>query len=166
VFNIDTSLKFREVYDIRDRLSRDWNLDLIILRNEYPEKAIRQARDSSECCFLLKTQVLHEGIKRHGIKALMTAIRWDEQVSRADEQYFSERPDHLRVHPILHFMERDIWAYIRDDTIPYCSLYDHGYRSLGCVPCTKPSDTAGPERSGRALDKEQIMNKLRQMGYF
>jgi phosphoadenosine phosphosulfate reductase len=166
VFNIDTSVKFKEIYDIRDRIAKEWNLDLIILRNEDPQKAIRLAKNSAECCLFLKTHVLNEGIKMHGIKALMTAIRWDEQSSRADEKYYSERSDHMRVHPILHFMEKDIWEYIRGQGIPYCSLYDKGYRSLGCTPCTKHSDLHGPERSGRSLDKEEIMDKLREMGYF
>jgi phosphoadenosine phosphosulfate reductase len=166
VFNIDTSLKFREIYEIRDRIAKEWDIDLIVLSNKDPEAAIRQAKDSAECCLSLKTNVLNDGIKMHGIKALMTAIRWDEQPSRADERYFSERPGHVRVHPILHFMEKDIWSYIRQNKIPYCTLYDRGYRSLGCAPCTKPSDSGGPERSGRSLDKEEIMDKLREMGYF
>lgn len=166
VFNIDTSVKFKEVYEIRDRIAREWNIDLVILRHDDPQRAIREAKDSAECCFLLKTNVLNEGMKKFGISALLTAIRWDEQEARADERYFSERPDHTRVHPILHFMEKDIWAYIRAHGIPYCSLYEQGYRSLGCAPCTKPTGLDGPERAGRALHKEEIMKSLRDMGYF
>lgn len=166
VFNIDTSVKFQEIYEIRDLIARAWNLDMIILRNEDPQKAIEKAKDSAECCFLLKTNVLNEGIRKYGIGALMTAIRWDEQESRAGEKYFSGRSDHTRVHPILHFMEKDIWVYIKSNNIPYCKLYEKGYRSLGCAPCTKPSDHQGSERSGRSLDKEEIMKTLREMGYF
>jgi phosphoadenosine phosphosulfate reductase len=166
VFNIDTSLKFKEIYEIRDRIAREWNLDMVILRHENPRKVLEEVKDSAECCSLLKSGVLNEGIKKHNIKALMTAIRWDEQEARADEQYFSERPDHTRVHPILHFMEKDIWEYIKKHTIPYCELYNKGYRSLGCEPCTEPSDEHGPERAGRSLDKESIMKSLREMGYF
>lgn len=166
VFNIDTSVKFKEIYEIRDRIAKDWNLDMIILRNEDARRVIEQAKDSAECCYLLKTNVLNDGIKKYSIKALMSAIRWDEQEARADEKYFSERMDHIRVHPILHFMEKDIWEYIKKNNLPYCELYEKGYRSLGCVPCTKSSDEHGPERAGRALDKEEIMKSLREMGYF
>ncbi|MEW6003504.1 MAG: phosphoadenosine phosphosulfate reductase family protein [Nitrospirota bacterium] len=165
VFNIDTSVKFKDIYAFRDRLKNEWNLNLIILKNENAMDVIKQTKDSAECCYLLKTKVLDEGIKRYGIKALMTAIRWDEQVTRAEERYFSEREDHIRIHPILHFMEKDIWEYIRKYHIPYCELYDKGYRSLGCEPCTV-LPAGGTERSGRAQDKEAIMERLRELGYF
>lgn len=122
VFNIDTSVKFKEIYAIRDRLRDEWGLNLIILKNDNAPNVLQQAKNSDECCYLLKTNVLNEGIKKYGIKALMTAIRWDEQEARADERYFSEREGHIRVHPILHFMEKDIWAYIRKNKIPYCVL--------------------------------------------
>lgn len=165
VFNIDTSVKFKEIYAIRDRLRDEWGLNLIILKNDNAPNVLQQAKNSYECCYLLKTNVLNEGIKKYGIKALMTAIRWDEQEARADERYFSEREGHIRVHPILHFMEKDIWAYIRKNNIPYCELYDRGYRSLGCEPCTTLT-TGGSERSGRAQDKETVMKRLRELGYF
>ncbi len=166
VFNIDTSVKFDEIYDFRDRLAREWQLDVVILRHADPGSVIRSSRDPGECCYLLKTKVLEDGIKKHGIRALLTGIRWDEQPARADERYFSEREDHVRVNPILHFLERDIWEYIRLNNIPYCELYNKGYRSLGCAPCTSLSNSGGPERSGRAQDKEEIMERLRESGYF
>ena len=166
VFNIDTSVKFREIYEIRDRIAKEWNLDMVILRHPEARKVIEDAKDSAECCSMLKSGVLNDGVKKYNIKALMTAIRWDEQEARADEKYFSERSDHTRIHPILHFMEKDIWEYIKKNNIPYCELYNKGYRSLGCAPCTEPSDKDGPERAGRALDKESIMKSLRELGYF
>ncbi len=166
VINIDTSVKFKEIYDFRDRLSKEWDLNLIILKHPEAQEVIGKAKDPGECCYLLKTKVLEEGIKEHGIEALMTAIRWDEQEARKDEKYFSEREDHVRINPILHFMEKDIWEYIRRNNVPYCELYDKGYRSLGCAPCTSPSDATGTERAGRAQDKEAIMERLRSLGYF
>lgn len=166
VFNIDTSVKFREVYEIRDRIAKEWNLDMTILKHPNAKEVIEKARDSAECCSLLKSGVLDSGIREYSIKALMTAIRWDEQEARADEKYFSERDGHTRIHPILHFMEKDIWEYIRRNDIPYCELYNRGYRSLGCAPCTEPSGEHGPERAGRSLDKEAIMKSLRELGYF
>jgi len=163
---IDTSVKFKEIYSFRDKLAKEWNLNLIIVKNEEALKTIKIAQNKEECCYLLKTIPLREAITSHGWQALITAVRWDEQEARKNETYFSRRetPPHTRVHPILHFRELDIWAYIRKYNIPYCELYHKGYRSLGCAPCTKIGGEA--ERAGRDKNKEEIMQRLRGMGYF
>jgi len=163
---IDTSVKFKEIYSFRDKIAKEWNLNLIIVKNEEALKTIKIAQNKEECCYLLKTIPLREAITSHGWQALITAVRWDEQEARKNETYFSRRetPPHTRIHPILHFRELDIWAYIRKYNIPYCELYHKGYRSLGCAPCTKIGGEA--ERAGRDKNKEEIMQRLRGMGYF
>ena len=167
VINIDTSVKFPEIYAFRDRLHKEWGFDLRIFRNEDASKWLKISNDHVECCYQLKTVPLNQAIESLGLKALITGVRWDEQEARADEEYFSKRdnPEHIRVQPILHFREVDIWQYIKKYNIPYCELYNKGYRSLGCAPCTDLS-SGRHERSGRAQDKEKIMAKLRELGYF
>ena len=166
---IDTSVKFKEIYSFRDKIAKEWDLNLIIVRNEEALKTIKIAQNKEECCYLLKTVPLREAITSHGWQALITAVRWDEQEARKNETYFSRRenPPHTRIHPILHFRELDIWAYIRKYNIPYCELYHKGYRSLGCEPCTKlPKVSTASEREGREKEKEKIMKRLRALGYF
>jgi phosphoadenosine phosphosulfate reductase len=125
---------------------------------------------------LMKTVPMNTFLMENGITALSTAIRWDEQDARIKEQYFSPRsqPPHTRVHPILHFKERDIWDTIHEYEIPFCFLYYEGYRSLGAKGSTKKfSDLPAweqdlentTERSGRGQDKEKIMEQLRSLGY-
>jgi phosphoadenosine phosphosulfate reductase len=115
-------------------------------------------------------------MEEKNIKALSTAIRWDEQEARIKETYFSERndPKHTRIHPILHFKERDIWDNIHQQKMPFCSLYYQGYRSLGAkgsttklfdIPAWEQDLENTPERAGRGQDKEQIMEQLRSLGY-
>ncbi len=101
-------------------------------------------------------------------QALITAVRWDEQEARKDKVYISprENPPHTRVHPILHFREIDIWSYIRKYNVPYCELYHKGYRSLGCMPCRHLGAGEGAERAGRDQAKEEIMQRLGDLGYF
>ena len=168
VLNIDTSAKFKEIYEFRDRLAQEWQLDLRIERNDEALKSIKIAADKKECCTKLKSQVIADSLKKYGWEALITGMRWGEQPERTQESYFSGRedPSHMRVHPILHFTEMDIWQYIKDLNLPYCELYRKGYRSLGCEPCTKLGAVGGSERAGRDQEKEEIMQRLRAMGYF
>jgi phosphoadenosine phosphosulfate reductase len=168
VLNIDTGAKFKEIYEFRDRLAAEWQLDLRIERNDEALKTIRHAENVAECCHLLKTVVINRSLEKYGWEALITGTRWDEQADRAAETYFSprEHPPHVRVQPILHFTEKDIWQYIRTHKVPFCALYRKGYRSLGCEPCTRRGAATGPERGGRDQNKEEIMDRLRRAGYF
>jgi phosphoadenylyl-sulfate reductase (thioredoxin) len=168
VFSIDTSLKFPETIKFRDRIASRWNLNLIILTSSEKVEISGPGGNKKACCQALKIQPLHQGLIAHQIKALITAIRWDEQEARADEKPVSHRenPPHVRIHPILHFTEADIWDYIHAFELPYCELYDQGYRSLSCIPCTAKYSGAGSERKGRSAAKEEIMEDLRLLGYF
>lgn len=169
VLNLDTTVKFKEALEFRDRMAREWDLNLIITTNWEGLKKIKIAEDHGECCQVLKTDAINMAVDKHGWKALITGVRWDEQEARINEEYFSEQPEHTRVQPILHFTEIDIWDYIEKHKLPYCELYDQGYRSLGCQPCTQPSTRPrgdGPEREGRSQEKEEIMSQLRDLGYF
>ena len=125
---------------------------------------------------LMKTVAMNQWLEENNILALMTGIRWDEQEARADETYFSPRhdPDHVRVHPLLHFKEQGVWKAIHANDIPYAKLYEEGYRSLGAAnTTTKVADApaweqdleATEERAGRRQDKEGIMKRLRALGY-
>jgi phosphoadenosine phosphosulfate reductase len=119
-----------------------------------------------ELASLFKIVLLKEAVKKHNLPALIIGIRWDEHPERISEKYFSPREDHMRVHPLLHFTEKDIWDYIKLHKVPYVSLYDKGYRSLGEKEFTKPATNDGGERSGRQKEREIIMKKLRRLGYF
>jgi phosphoadenosine phosphosulfate reductase len=132
--------------------------------------------DSTLCNHLMRTTPMREFIRENKIKALATAIRWDEVGARVDEDYFSDRsnPRHTRVHPMLHFTERDVWIAIFKHDIPHNKLYKLGYRSLGARCATrKTSDIPAwmqdlentPERVGRGQDKEAVMDQLRALGY-
>jgi phosphoadenosine phosphosulfate reductase len=168
ILNIDTSVKFKEIYEFRDRLAVSWQLDLRVERNDAAIKAITIVADKEECCRLLKVEVIRQALRKYGWEALITGLRWDEHPDRAEVSYFTEikDPAHVRVNPILHFTERDIWEYIRGNQVPFCNLYLKGYRSLGCEPCTQTGFAGRGERSGRDQNKEEIMRRLRAQGYF
>lgn len=165
VLHGDTTVKFKEIYEFRDKITKEWNLNMRVVRPEIPE-GFKIAKDRENCCHLLKTVPMQKKIEELGLDAIFVGIRWDEQEARSRELYFSKRKNHYRIHPILHWSEEDIWKYVKNRNIPYNPLYDKGYRSLGCEPCTKPTPEEGPERSGRSQDKEKIMERLRALGYW
>ncbi|MCD6110518.1 MAG: sulfate adenylyltransferase subunit 2 [Thermoplasmata archaeon] len=212
VVHIDTSYKFKEIYAFREKWAKEWNLKLIVGRNEEAIKAgMGPERGKLQCCTALKTDALKMTIDKYGFKALLLGIRRDEHGIRAKERYFSPRnrefqwnykdqppelwdqyktkqegEEHIRVHPLLHWTELDIWNYIKREGIPVVELYfakgGRRYRSIGCEPCCSPipsdADTIDKiveelkttkisERSGRAQDKERayMMQKLRALGY-
>jgi sulfate adenylyltransferase subunit 2 len=213
IIHIDTSYKFKEIYEFRDKYVKEWGLDLIIARNE--DKLVSgmspKTNDKLECCNELKTNALKELMHKKGFSALLLGIRRDEHGIRAKERYFSPRDKefswnylnqpvelwdqykqetnqetHVRVHPLLHWTELDVWQYVQRESLPVVELYfakkGKRYRSIGCAPCCMPVDskansvsaiikelktTKTRERDGRAQDKEQayVMQKLRSLGY-
>jgi phosphoadenosine phosphosulfate reductase len=168
IFTVDTGAEFMEIADFIRTIEHEWSLKAITLKNEDAIKNAELAKDKTACCYHRKAVPINVAIDQYGLKALMTAVRWDEQEARMNEQFFTQRdnPPHVRVQPVLHFKEVDIWSYIKKHNLPYCELYRKGYRSIDCVPCTKPHGPGGAERGGRDKNKEEAMKRLRGMGYF
>jgi sulfate adenylyltransferase subunit 2 len=214
--HVDTSYKIPSMIEYRDRLVREWKLELIVGKNEsvlaegatFPNGRATRV----ECCGRLKKDALRTVLDKHKFNGVIVGVRRDEEPTRAKERYFSPRdknmewnvedqppelwdqfktdfaPDaHIRIHPLLHWTEVNIWEYIERETVPIIPLYfanEQGlrYRSIGCAPCTFPiaseartvreiveelRQTKTPERSGRAQDKESedAFEKLRRDGY-
>ncbi len=168
VLHIDTSYKFKEIYSFREHYAQEWNLHLLVERNEIALKdGMNNTRGKFECCNQLKTQALKNAIKKHDLQAILLGIRRDEHGIRAKERSFSlrnadqqwsygtqapelwdlyqthlEHDQHFRVHPLLGWREIDIWNYIVQEKIPVPKLYfakdDQRFRSIGCEPCCAP----------------------------
>jgi len=202
---IDEGDVFDEIKEFVHYIKQSWSLEIAYLKNEdvsskatgigdiikisslneTNQAALKETGvehefafipDSPICNHLMKTIPMREFIIKNKLRALSTAIRWDEQEARKEEEHFSPRdnPEHIRVHPILHFRERDIWIAIFKYDIPFNRLYKLGYRSLGTKNATgRASDIPAwmqdlentTERVGRGQDKEQVMEQLRALGY-
>ncbi|MTV48227.1 sulfate adenylyltransferase subunit CysD [Heliobacillus mobilis] len=210
--HIDTTFKIPEMITYRDKIAQEWGLKLVVGKNE---EALRDGmnpeRGRLDCCTALKTEGLQQIMAKHEFQGLLMGIRRDEEGSRGKERYFSPRnkdfewnfkeqpPElwnqfqtefpagtHVRVHPLLHWTELNVWQYILHENIPVIDLYfsknGKRYRSLGCAPCTAPitseaknveeiieelKNTRETERSGRAQDQVDAyaMQKLRVRGY-
>lgn len=160
---IDTGWKFPEIREFRQRLAVAWDVDLRVFTPQ--DCALPVAADPLECCAARKVLPLRHAIKELGLAALIIGVRSDEHPQRAASSWHWEVDGHVRIAPLLEWSEVDVWTYHVWAQIPWCSLYDQGYRSLGCVPCTSRS-TDRAERSGRDLRKETHMASLRSLGYF
>ncbi len=150
-------------------------------RIEFKDDSFTFEAESYAGNHLMKTVVLNKFIEENSIKTLFMALRKDEQAARKSDEYFTKKeggylmPEHTRISPILHFTERDIWDNTKLHNIPYCSLYEVGYRSLGArttsnpgvvgVPAWEQDIEHTPERAGRRQDKEKAMDRLRKLGY-
>ncbi|TAM37845.1 sulfate adenylyltransferase subunit CysD [bacterium] len=214
VIHIDTGFKFKQIYEFRRKYAKAWDLDLKIAKNDIAlEKGVSPENAGRfTCCTQLKTEALRQVIQQYGLRALLVAIRRDEHAIRAKERYFSARDKsfkwdyqnqplelwaehyktkdetvaHLRIHPLLHWREIDIWEYMKRESLPVVGLYfaarGRRYRSIGCQCCCQPIPSTAntidkiirelkitkiSERSGRAQDKEReyMMQKLRSLGY-
>ena len=210
VMHVDTGRKFKEMYAFRDRYAKEWHLNFI--REDCPpieatDPTLPPAARSAE----RKTLGLKAALAKHRFTGLIAGIRRDEEAIRAKERYFSPRSDdgswnlkdqppelfdqymtsfppgvHVRVHPLLHWTELDIWRYTRRENIPVIELYfaknGKRYRSLGDEDITSPvpstattfdeiiaelETTRVAERSGRAMDHEaeDSFERLRASGY-
>jgi len=142
----------------------------------FEEKWIEWQPESPIGNHLLKTVPISQYLEDNSVEAMYTGIRWDEHGSRDGETYISPRqnPDHVRVQPLLHLSEKDIWDITFELEIPFNDLYQRGYRSLDTLHGTKKSSdlpawqqdlVATSERGGRSEDKEKMMEQLRAWGY-
>ncbi|MBC7997922.1 MAG: sulfate adenylyltransferase subunit CysD [Leptolyngbya sp.] len=210
--HIDESYEPDEMIAWRDDYVQRNKLRLIVGQNR---KALSEGMGPQMgrlvCCGALKTQALQETVAEHKIQGLMVGIRRDEEGSRGKERIVSPRSSsgawaykdqpaeiwnyynlhgpkdvHLRVHPILHWTELNVWEYILQESIEVIPLYfardGKRYRSLGCAPCTGAVESGATnveqiieelkisnqsERAGRAHDQEETyaLQKLRSSGF-
>jgi phosphoadenosine phosphosulfate reductase len=152
VLFLDTFHHFSQTLAYRDELSERWRLNLINLRASTASVGLWQAESTEACCKRHKVEPLFSALE--GYDTWFTALRRDQSPSRANLK--EEEPFKLpsgksitRVAPIAGWTVKDVWAYAKQHQIPLLSLYELGYTSIGCEPCTElPFDPDNP-RSGR-----------------
>jgi phosphoadenosine phosphosulfate reductase len=160
IFSIDTGRLYPETYDLIERVQHRYGRQLRIY---YPEASaveswvgsngINGFRDSLEqrqgCCTVRKVEPFRRAVAGRG--AWVTGIRRGQSASRAlsaPVEWDAEYGLH-KVAPLLEWSEEDIWSYIRKKRLPYNSLHDSGFPSIGCAPCTRAVQPGEDERSGR-----------------
>jgi len=151
VLFLDTVHHFAETYEYRDRIAREWNLNLINLRAAEPSPGLWRT-DTTACCARHKVGPLFSALE--GYDVWFTGLRRAQSPSRAN--LAEVEPFNLpsgraitKVSPLAVWSTKDVWAYAKANDIQLLPLYDKGYTSIGCEPCTSLPLEAGNDRSGR-----------------
>ncbi len=155
---LDTGYHFAETYEYRDRIAELLGLKLVNLR---PEMAVAEQErqfgilyDSApdRCCGMRKVAPLFAGLEPYDV--WFAGLRREQSPTRAnlrevDEFRLPGGKTLLKVSPLADWTARDAWQYLKERDIPALPLYERGYTSVGCEPCTTPPLDPDNPRSGR-----------------
>ena len=155
---LDTGYHFAETCAYRDRMAREWNLNLVNLlprqtvAEQETEFGLLYQSSPDQCCKFRKVEPLFKAVA--GYRVWITGLRREQAKSRValEESSMFTLPGGrqvLKIAPLAQWTTRDVWYACRQLDIPLLPLYERGYSSIGCEPCTSlPLDPNDP-RSGR-----------------
>ncbi len=160
VLFLDTGFHFPETIDFRQRIAREWDLDVVDVRGAHGTPEGQAAihgpelyrRDPERCCFINKVEPLQRALEPYD--GWVSGIRRDQSPLRAETptmeaQMLPSGREILKIHPLAHWSRDDVGAYVAAHSIPTHPLLEQGYRSIGCAPCTRPVRAGEDERAGR-----------------
>ncbi len=156
MFYLDTDLLFPDTYALIENLSalygvkferRATALSLDAQATEHGAELWTRRPD--ECCRLRKVEPLR--VMLAGLRAWITAIRRDQTPARAGAGIVERDAKFglIKINPLAAWSARDVWEYIAAHDVPYNPLYDFGFSSIGCAPCTTPVRIGEDPRAGR-----------------
>jgi thioredoxin-dependent adenylylsulfate APS reductase len=162
VFSVDTGRLPQETYDLievmRDRYPK-LNLDLLspdasavskLVGKHGPNLFYKSVENRMLCCQVRKVLPLQRYLG--GLDAWITGLRRDQWATRSDIRKVEIDHDHgaiVKLNPLAEWTEDEVFDYVRDNDLPYNSLYDKGFTSIGCAPCTRATKEGEDLRAGR-----------------
>ncbi|MDR2116110.1 MAG: phosphoadenylyl-sulfate reductase [Planctomycetaceae bacterium] len=156
VFNLDTGYQFPETLELLERISTKYGIEirrcsaeLSVAEYEKLHGGPLYGIDSDRCCYDRKIRVL-ESIAPH-YDAWISGLRRDQGPTRAKTPIigWDVRFGLIKIAPLAFWTNKMVWDTIVTESIPYNILYDRGYKSIGCAPCTRPTLPGENERAGR-----------------
>lgn len=166
VFNLDTGYQFGQTLALKTQIEHKYGIQI---RAVQPHEGILAAEakskgetggplyksDPNECCYWRKVAPLAGAVE--GFEAWITAIRRDQTPERAGAAIVG--PDKqfplVKINPLANWSREKVWAYIKEQGVPYNPLHDQGFPSIGCWPCTKPVVAGQDDRAGRWAGTEK-----------
>lgn len=160
VFSLDTGRLPAETYQLIQKVRERYPLPLRVyfpdaalvedyINNHGPNAFYDSLELRKRCCQIRKIEPLRRALEGRG--AWITGLRREQAVTRKDLPVLEWDADNAlaKFNPLADWSERDVWAYIRSNNVPYNVLHDRRYPSIGCAPCTQ-AVTAGEDiRAGR-----------------
>jgi phosphoadenosine phosphosulfate reductase len=161
IFALDTGRLNEETYEVADAITDRYGIriDWYFPKNESVEKlerekglySFRQSLENRhECCGIRKVEPLGRALA--GLAGWVTGLRREQSVTRTDLAAIEIDESHggiLKLNPLLEWSEEQAWDYAKQHHVPVSRLYDQGYRSIGCAPCTRAVATGEHARAGR-----------------
>jgi len=160
IITLDTGRLFQETYEMIHLTEQKYNIkievffpDHSLVENMVNSKGINLFYDSvdnrKECCHIRKIEPLTRALK--GSRVWITGLRREQSSNRAGVEMveWDETQKIIKLNPLVNYTENDIWTAIRSKKIPYSSLHDKGFPSIGCQPCTRAVLPGEDSRAGR-----------------
>ena len=156
IFNLDTGYQFKETLELRERVLQRYGIAVAMNRADTSVEQYEQLHggplykvNPDQCCFDRKVKVLRESVV--GFEAWASAIRRDQSPDRAKAPIvgWDKKFSLVKVSPLANWTKKDVWGLITKYDIPYNTLHDQGYTSIGCWPCTRSVMFGEDERAGR-----------------
>lgn len=164
IFTLDTGRLHPETYRFIEQVNEHYRIRICVLSPDQQavEALVREKglysfyRDGhQECCGIRKIEPLKRAL--HGLEAWITGQRKDQNPATRsslpcieyDPQQEYRGTPLLKYNPLANWSSLEVWNYIKMMEIPYNSLHQQGYQSIGCEPCTKAILPHQHEREGR-----------------
>jgi phosphoadenosine phosphosulfate reductase len=151
---INTGFHFKETLEYRDLIVKLLDLNLVEVGRKMTWEEFKSRhgadlyrRDPDLCCRINKVEPLLEALK--GARAWINGRRREQTGGRADIQHVELQGRVVKINPLARWMSKDTYRYLHAHNLPLNPLFERGYTSIGCEPCTRPPLTDGDERSGR-----------------
>lgn len=160
IFTLDTGRLFPETYDLIQKTRKKYGMTMEVFfpkKEEVEEmvnsKGINLFYESIEnrklCCSIRKKEPIKRALK--GLDAWICGLRKDQSLDRFSTKVveWDEANELMKVNPLVKWSTKDIWSYIKKNDIPYNTLHDKGFPSIGCQPCTRAIKDSEDFRAGR-----------------
>jgi|SRR5579872_4990157 len=161
VLTLDTGRLPQQTYDMIDHIRERYGvaIDVVTPDAEETQEMVgeqgvnlfyRSIELRSLCCDVRKSRPLDRALR--GRPAWITGVRRSQSKTRAQTPAVAPDPQHdgiPKIAPLARWTRAQVWDYIRDNDVPYHTLYDQGYTSIGCEPCTRATTAGEDERAGR-----------------